>query len=297
MAVKRKSKATSKRSAAPKGQQNIAIIGAVIGVIVLAGIIWAAYGLGGSSPVSTTTAFTTTIASTSSSGQLSAQTFLSTLASYRQQPQFTANYVGTLYSALSSGTPTTGNLITQFQRYNNSAVSTTDISSMQAGSLNTAVYYGSNGIAYGCTTGQTQNYTCQQIPTAFNASTFGLSVFLGALSNSSAHTVSQINSSYDGIPCIALSTLTNNTYNDSGVIVTTKSVVSGCVQPVYRIPLVLNLTSESTAAGSYQNGTGRTTITPVKEDVLVNLHIVNLTNSSSQSIVENLPANAVILGG
>ena len=35
---------------------------------------------------------------------------------------------------------------------------------------------------------------------------------------------------------------------------------------------------------------------PVSEMVMVNLHLVNLTNSSSQSEVESLPANAVIVG-
>jgi hypothetical protein len=269
------------------------VIGAIIGVVVLAGILWAALGMHGSTPPVTTSTVLST--QTYNSSQLSVDSFLSTLAAYNQQLTFTANYTGTIYTPLStSPQPMTGNLMSQFQRYNDSAVSITSISSPEAGNLQTAVYYTSNGLSYACSK-STLNYSCQQIPTAYNATTFGLSVFLGALSNSSAKTASHFNSSYDGIPCIAISTSTNSTYNDSGVIVKTSSIASGCVQPVYRIPLVLNLSSESSAAGSYLNGTKETTITPVSEQVMVNLHLVGLTNSSSQSAVTTLPANAVIV--
>lgn len=289
-----------KKGAKRSSQKALIAVGAVAAVIViaLAAVIWASSGNPAGHKATTTTMRQGGSTVSQQSGEkLSAQDLITILSSYRQQEQFTANYSGSVYTSISTGSgPITGNLTSEFMRYNGSARTITAILSDQVGELMTSVYYPANGLSYACTANSTMNYTCQRVNTNFNASTFGLSSFLGSPSNSSSKTITAFNSSYRGIPCIGLSSRMNSSYNSSGVIVTTRQSISSCVQPEYRIPLLLSINTTSTASGSYLNGSRRTAVPPVSETVMVNLHLVNLTNSSSQSEVEGLPANAVIVG-
>lgn len=305
MPARRKSKSTRSARSGParpaKGSMPKFIVpGAIAVVIVLVALVWLASSTGHASPIhaTTITVNATVNAAQSSSGELSAQDIITLLSPYQQPQQFTANYTGSIYTAISTGAaPITGNLTAEYERYNNSARSYTDIVSSQAGVFKTMTYYSNNGIAYACAANSTsRSYICQSALTKFNASDFGLSMLLSAMSNSSSRTISVSNSSYRGTPCIGISSRTNSSYNNSGVIIATMAQVSGCIEPRYRIPLLLNFSSLSIASGTYFNGTTKTKVPPVSESLMVNMRLTGITNSSSQSEVQSLPANAVTVG-
>jgi len=275
--------------------------GIIVAVIVIVGIIWFAMG---HMPATTVPNTKSTIAATPiisqnlppGAYQISVPGLLAKLASYKSNTQFTANYVGYINTVISTNpTPIVGNLTTSYQRYNQSAHSITMIKSPQAGSFTSSVFY-KNGKTTACTTNSITNYTCQTINSTFNASTFGLSVFIDALPANYSEPMLAINSSFDGIPCLEVAAKISSSYNNSGIILSSTQYVSSCLQQVYKIPLEINLTTVNTAEGSYHNGTSITPISPQSESVTALLRIVNLTNSSTQSEVESLPANAVMLG-
>ncbi len=277
-------------------------VGILVVIVALVVVVWAYAG----HPATPKTSYATTstpmapiiTSQRAASGpQISVQQLMSELSSSKSQNQFTADYAGTIYSSISTQpTAMTGNLLSQFERYNGSARSSTSVSSAQAGTFNSSAYYFKNGTSYACYTNSSSNPICQKANTTFNLSTFGISSFLGALPANYSNSISAVNSSYRGFKCTELSAKIYNSFNNSGVILNTTEYVSGCIQLVYKIPLVLNISSQTTAQGVYFNGTVRNRITPESQTVMVNLHMVNITNSSTASAVENLPANALVIG-
>ncbi len=283
----------------------VALAAIVVVVIIAAAIvlIWVPNGSHGTPSTPVKHGITTTIPTIQTSNQSgstlsSTSALVAALSVYPQQSQFTANYNGSIYTSLStSPSPLSGTLLSQYERYGNSAKSVTSIFYNRSSQVKTAVYYSANGPAYACVLNMTtQNYGCQIITTEFNASNFGLSILLAMLSNSSANSLKIYNSSYNGLSCIEVSANTSSSYNSSGVILSSEQHLSSCIQPKYRVPLTLNLSSLNTASGSYYNGTTKTAVPTVSETLMVELHLVNLTNSSSESDVQNLPANAVMVG-
>jgi hypothetical protein len=184
-------------------------------------------------------------------------------------------------------------------RYNGSALYITSEQSREPYPFNSTsrYYYSTNGTSYSCTSNFTANYTCQPASVSLNLSTFGLSTFLGLLSVN-AYNLSDVpatvsNSSYNGIPCLATYIKVSNSTESSGATLSITDTLSGCIQPVYKVPLELNISAVGTESGSYPNGT---VMKPETVTLGLNLHLTNLTNSSSPSEVENLPANALIVG-
>ncbi|MDE1865250.1 MAG: hypothetical protein KGH94_01260 [Candidatus Micrarchaeota archaeon] len=291
---------------APKSGMSLPVMAAaVIVVILVVGAIgWFAISGNAYKPVHppyTSTSIPQINTNTNSNNgafESSAKALISKLSAYPQQQQFTANYSGSIYTALSTTpTPLSGNLTSQYERYNNSALSVTSVFYNGTNTFKTAVYYSGNGSSYACiSNATTSRYTCQTVRTEFNSSTFALSVLLGALSNSSSRSLAYSNSSYNGISCIAISMNSISSTNQSGVIINSTERLNGCIQPSYRIPLYLNISSYSIASGSYQNGSRRSSVPSVSESLSVNLHMTSLINSSSKSVVESLPANATMLG-
>ena len=68
---------------------------------------------------------------------------------------------------------------------------------------------------------------------------------------------------------------------------------SSCVDPRYRIPLFLNLTTLTTVSGSYYNGTAKVNVPSESEQVLIRLHLSNLTASAPELQAATLAANSV----
>jgi hypothetical protein len=269
---------------------------AVVVIIAAAALLW--WFSSGSHAKAALSPSTTIVQTQSNSNKVSAEALLAAISEYPAQSQFTANYTGTIYTSLSTNpAPMTGNLSSQYERYNNSAKSVTAIAYNKTARVDTSVYYSDNGPSYACILNTTTTgYACQAISTQFNSSTFGLSVFLAALSNSSSKGITVSNSSYKGMPCLLVSANTNTAFNNSGVLLTSNEQVSSCIQPRYRIPLTMNISSFSSASGNYLNGTTKTAVPPISEALRVNFHLVSIKNSSSKADVTNLPANAVMVG-
>ena len=293
----RRSSSSSKNQVKKDARQQWLAIGAgIIAVVLLVGALWW-FNPSAAKPSSATTTLLSAPIQTNSN-LLDVQQVQAIIASYPQQRSFTANYTGSVYSDITtSPQPMNTNITSSYSRYNDSAFTSTFVSSPGAESFSTAAYYSANGLTYECTANATSNYTCQRATNPFNATDFGLSIFLTAITNSSNKSIAVSNSSVDGIPCLEMSTSSNSTLNESGMTIRGTESISGCIEPRYRIPLVLNLTSLSTASGIYTNATGSTRINPISETLRVHLLLVNLTNSSSQAQVENLPANARIVSG
>jgi hypothetical protein len=227
---------------------------------------------------------------------VTANGLIALLAQRNQVENFTANYTGSAYTLVSiEPGPLTGNLSAVYERYGNSARSTTVISSGASGLVKTTVYYLSNGTSYECAANSSENYMCKQVETVFNASDFGVSMFLAALENASTKaSITAPNSSYSGIPCTETVAHVDTSYNYSGTMISTDERISGCIQLSYRIPLTLDINSTIVAASS---GAGNAQTKPVSEKLLLMMHLVNLTNSSSEAYVEQPPANATLVSG
>ena len=322
MPTKRKTnKTSSKRKsvhhvsslpAAKSGNSNILLLGGILVILIIIGLAWVATSRGSSSPSTTsilqhpisqitgqTTPGTTTVLPTLQGGHpISLSALLSSISKAKAVPQFTAQYAGTVFTAVStSNTTINGVIYAEYQRYNGSARSLTSISSPLAGTFNSMVYYFANGTSYSCFTNTTSAVTtCQRINDTYNASSFGLSPFLSALPTNYTGSLSELNSSYKGIPCTALLSTFTHALNNSGVLLNTSAAVSGCISLTYKIPLELNLSSFTRATGSYYNGTAFRKIIPQSQSIMITLRLLNLTNSSSGSMVLSLPANAVIAG-
>lgn len=308
MATRRKKSGKSRSGQARLGSKKksenthwLPILGGVIVVLIVIGIIW--FALGSHAKPTTTTNTVPVISSstgavTSNQGSsgtqaLNTNALLSAFAAYPQHYNFTAKYVGHLTSLISSTPgPIIGNFTIEYVRHGDFALSNTVITSNQVGDLSTSIYY-SNNSSVSCIANSTGNYSCEQGPSAFNSSNFGLSVFLSALSNSSAAAITTHNSSYSGIRCIAVSELSNSSYNSTEAVLLSNSTVSGCIQPAYRIPLELNMSRLITIHSMAMNGSAPQS---VSESLVLNLHIVNLTNSSSQADVGTMPSSSMTIG-
>jgi hypothetical protein len=290
------------------------IPGIVVLALVIIAIAWFGTGHGTSAPSSsspkapinqitgTTTPLNTTLPTltfpTLSGGQpITLSAFLSGISAVKGPTQFKATFAGTVFSAVStSSNQINGTITSVYERYNNSARSITSISSPLAGTFVNEVYYFANGTSYSCYSNLAANYTCQKANATFNSFTFGLSPFLTALPANYSRSLSELNSSYNGVPCTELLATFTGSRNNSGVMLNNSQIVSGCLSPAYKIPLQLNLTSLTTAKGSYFNGTAWTRIAPQSQIIRIKLHVANLTNGSSAADVASLPANAVIIG-
>lgn len=286
--------ATSKGKA---GQNRMFGITLAAGIVVLALVVLYSSGMfdGAGKQAQSTTILQTqnAVAQQAGSYQISADGLIPSLAGYPQQEQYTANYTGFEEVQISTDpTPILSNISIQFERYNgNARTRTTEQSSVGSVPGPVYYYYPGNGIAFACTANVTKNYTCYRLTTSYNASNFGLSAFIGAL-NSSNQKITAFNSSFEGMGCIALFAENGSSYNQSGVVLESNQLISGCVAPRYRIPLVFNVTLYRKVSGRYQNGS---TISPASELINVELHLTSITNSSSANSVESLPANAAIL--
>jgi hypothetical protein len=301
-----KTKAEAGHHAKPAGKSGLLVPGIIVLVIVLIAVVWVSgshiYGQSSSSKAPNRAVITspTARATTTAPPKESVQDFLAGLSSYGSVSQFTANYIGTISSTASAQSLTlTGTLRSQYQRYNGSAVAITTEKANQSYSFNstTRYYFSSNSVSYSCIANSTSPYTCEPTAIPLNISTFGLSTFLGLLGgNFSSTPITVSNSSYDGMPCLAATVMLRNSFNNSGAIVNSSDLISGCIQPTYKIPLLLNISAVDTESGTYRNGTVNTIIPAQSVSFSVMMHLANLTNSSSEAAVENLPANAVIVG-
>ena len=233
--------------------------------------------------------------------QITAQKLITMLDAYKTPNMFTINYKGSVLSVVPSESfEIAGNIISQYQRYDTYSRALTSESLNSAnltGNRTTAYYYSSNSLSYYCASNTTANYTCSPLTIPFNITTFGLSTLLGTLPQNLTQTVlTTANSSYNGMPCLAISaTVVNTLYND-GVYLNTTAHITGCIQQAYKVPLTLDVNATDTESGTYVNGTTSTPVPTQTAIVTVDMHMVNITNSSSQLQVENLPANAIIEG-
>jgi hypothetical protein len=283
--------------------------GAIVVVIILIAALWVftSHPSGASTTVYPVTTIPSTPGITGTSQPpahpaptITVQDLLTGIAAYNTPSSFTAEYVGTISSTTPSASLTfTGNVVSKYERYNGSALSSTSEWSNQSLKFNTTseYFFSSNGPSYYCFSNTTANYGCHTIEIPFNITTFGLSTFLATMPSSGFGTPLTVsNSSYDGRPCLALSANISNSTSSSGVTVNTTVRVSSCIETTYKIPLVLNISATDSESGVYTNGTTRVAVPPETAKIAVGLHIVNLTNSSSELQVTTLPANAVMLG-
>ena len=289
---------THKTAEGAKGWSSTKMIGAALAIIVVIVIIGIVAFMP-HQPAKVTTIPTTTISQYIISGGITSQQVFARLNSYPQQKNFTAIYVGTIDMALPSPYGAiNGSVYSSFERSGASALSKTSVVLPSVNqSFNTSQYYASNGIVYTCTSNATNVFTCTgTYSSLINASNFAL-YFLASSNSSMGGMIGLSNSSYNGASCLMANGGFNTSTNSSGVIVTNLARFSGCIQPEYRVPLFLNLTTITMISGSYYNGTSTTKVTPESEQVFIRLHLSNLTNSSTASEVENLPANAIVLSG
>lgn len=291
----------SSRSHKSADRSLLIAAGAVVIVIVLIAAVWLSVGhkSGTTAPVTTQPVITGQSTVQGSSHQIAVHDLVAAFSAYNSPTQFTADYVGSVsFSDSVQSTVLTENIVAQYQQYNGSALSITSEQSGQPGTPNSTLkrYYFKNGTSYFCLSNSSADiYTCRQLVTPFNISTFGLSTFLTTLpGNYLQAELAYANSSYNGMPCLELSsTVSNSTADpmDPSVALNITTQVSGCIQALYKIPLQLN----DVETGIYYNVSrpGQSPLQSLRE--VVNLNLVSLTNSSSGLQVENLPANAVIL--
>lgn len=288
---------------AAKSANRMLIAGAIVVIILIIAALWLSASHAPATPAAplTTTSVLPSISGTTQPGSsYTVQNLLTTLSSYKTPSRFTANYVGMITTSTPSASLNfTGSIISKYERFNGSALSATSEWSNQSVKFNTTseYYFSSNSVSYYCFSNTTANYSCHSITIPFNISTFGLSTFLAALPGTGLDApLTVANSSYNGMPCIALSAYISNSTTNSGVIVNTTVHVSTCIQRVYKIPLVLNISALDTESGVYYNGTSRVVVPTQSAQIMVGIRIVNLTNSSSEAEVTTLPANALMLG-
>ena len=212
-------------------------------MIALAAILWVSSGSQVTHKLTTTTVRQANSTAVQQNGEKqSAQDLLSILSSYRQQKQFTANYSGSIYTSMSMGSGTvTGNVTSEFERYNDSARTNTTILSPQAGDLMTSNLLLRPTDLHVCTANSSQNYSCQGISTTSTPPTSGSPRSWRIPPNSSSKTLTLFNSSYRGIPCLGLSSRVNSSYNNSGVHHSNQAADLELHTPAYRIPLQLSI--------------------------------------------------------
>jgi hypothetical protein len=159
-------------------------------------------------------------------------------------------------------------------------------------SLNTTQYYAPNGTVYTCTSNSTGGpASCRSMYAPLvNASNFAL-YFFASGNSTQGRGITLSNSSYNGAPCLMASGGSNSSANESGISIMNGETFSGCINPRYRIPLFLNLTTLTTISGSYYNGNSTVAVPRESERVLVRLRLSNLTDSAPG--LQSLPANAL----